>query len=66
MKLNWGEAEYNYFHKKIPVVEKESWLTKLIDKYFFWILLGILITANVWVWWGIYQLHLFQIFVRSI
>jgi hypothetical protein len=46
--LKWGNEEFNYFNKKILVVERESWLTKLIDKYFYWMILGILITANVW------------------
>jgi len=66
MKLKWGKEEVNYFNKKIPVVERENWLTKLIDKYFFWVVLGILITANVWVWWMNYQIYLIRVFLKSI
>lgn len=66
MKLEWGSEEIKYFNKKIPVVERENWLTKLIDKYFYWVVLGILITANVWVWWTNYQIYLIRAFVRSI
>lgn len=66
MKLEWGSEEIKYFNKKIPVVERENWLTKLIDKYFYWVVLGILITANVWVWWMNYQIYLIRAFVRSI
>jgi hypothetical protein len=64
--LKWGEEEYKYFNKKIPVVERENCLTNLINKYFYWVILGILITANVWVWWMNYQIYLIRIFVRSI
>ena len=64
MKLKWGSEEINNF--RMPTVEKDNFLTELIDKYFYWVLLGILIIANVWVWWGIYQLHLFRVFVKSI
>lgn len=66
MKLKWNEEEIKYFNKKIPTVENENWLTKLIDKYFYWVVLVVLISANVWVWWKIYELHLFRIFLKSI
>ncbi|MCJ7790554.1 MAG: hypothetical protein MUP69_10360 [Candidatus Atribacteria bacterium] len=64
--LKWTDKEYKYFNKKIPVVERENWLTKLIDKYFYWVVLGIIITANVWVWWMNYQTYLIRIFLKLI
>jgi hypothetical protein len=69
-KLNWSkkysEAELKYFNKKIPVIERANWLTKLIDKYFYWVILAVLISATVWVWWKIWELHLIRLWLRSI
>jgi len=66
MKLRWTNEQIGGFSNPIKIVERENCLTELIDKYFYWVLLGILIIANVWVWWGIYQLHLFRIFLKSV
>jgi len=59
ISLKWGKEEVNYFNKKIPVVERESWLTESLDKYYYWVILGCIISATVWVWVKIYDLHLF-------
>jgi len=66
MRLKWCEEELKYFNRKIPIIEKESWLIKLLDKYFYWIILGCLILATFWVWWKIYELHLIRLFLKSI
>lgn len=66
MRLKWGEEEYRYFNKKIPVVERESWLTELIDKYYWWAVLACLIVANIWIWYLNYQTYIIRAFVKSI
>ena len=64
--LKWSKEEYKYFNKKIPIVEKENWLTKLINKYYYWVILAILISATGWVWWKIWELHLIRLWLKSI
>ena len=64
--LKWGKEECKYLNKKIPIVEKENWLTKLINKYFYWVILAILISATGWVWWKIWELHLIRLWLKSI
>lgn len=66
MKLKWTDEELKYFNRKIPVVEKLSWFSNFLDKYYYWIIFACIISANVWVWWKIYELHLFKIFLKSI
>jgi len=64
--LKWGKEEYKYFNKKIPIVEKANWLTKLINKYYYWVILAILISATGWIWWKIWELHLIKLWLKSI
>ena len=66
MRYKWGEAESKYFNKKIPTAEKENWLTKFINEYFYWVILAILISATGWIWWKIWELHLIRLWLKSI
>ena len=66
MRYKWGEAESKYFNKKMPTAEKENWLTKLINKYYYWVILAILISATGWIWWKIWELHLIKLWLKSI
>ena len=66
MRYKWGEAESKYFNKKMPTAERENWLTKLINKYFYWVILAILISATGWIWWKIWELHLIKLWLKSI
>ena len=66
MRYKWGEAESKYFNKKMPIAEKENWLTKFINEYFYWMILAILISATGWIWWKIWELHLIKLWLKSI
>ena len=65
MRYEWGKEEIQYFNKKIPVVERKSWIIKLIEKYYWLVVLACLVVANIWVWWMNYQIYLIRVSVKS-
>jgi len=65
MRYEWGKKEIQYFNKKIPVVERKSWIIKLIEKYYWLVVLACLVVANIWVWWMNYQIYLIRVSVKS-
>ena len=46
IKLKWGNEQIDNF--RIPTAEKENWLTRIIDKWFYWVVLAICTGAVVW------------------
>ena len=65
MRYEWGKEEIQYFNKKVPVVERKSWIIKLIEKYYWLVVLACLVVANIWVWWMNYQIYLIRVSVKS-
>ncbi len=66
MRYKWGEKELRYFTNPIPVVVRESWLSKFIDRYFWWIAIAVMTSAIVWVWWEIYELYQIRQFIETL
>jgi len=64
IKLKWTSEQIDNF--RMPTAEKENWLTKLINEYFYWVILAILISATGWIWWKIWELHLIKLWLKSI
>ena len=65
MRYEWGKEEIQYINKKVPVVKRISWIIKLIEKYYWWVVLACLVVANIWVWWMNYQIYLIRVSVKS-
>jgi len=66
MRYKWGEAESKYFSKKMPTAERENWLTRIIDKWFYWVVLATCTGAVVWILYRLYCLYQIQMWLESI
>jgi len=66
MRYKWGEAESKYFNKKIPTAERVSWLSNLIDKYFWWVIVTTCLGATIWLLHKLYCLYQIQMWLESI
>ena len=64
MRLKWGSEQIDNF--RMPTAEKENWLTKLINEYFYWVILAILISATGWIWWKIWELLQIHVWLQGI
>ena len=64
MRLRWTNEQIDNF--RMPTVEKENWLTRIIDRWFYWVVLAVCTGAVVWILYRIYCLYKIQMWLESI
>jgi len=64
MRLKWGNEQIDNF--RMPTAEKENWLTRIIDKWFYWVVLATCTGAVAWILYKLYCLYQIQMWLESI
>ena len=64
MRLKWGSEQIDNF--RMPTAEKENWLTRIIDRWFWWLVLSVCTGAVIWICIKLYQLYTIRVWLESL